>query len=135
MNTPKAQSSDGSSSTMTTRAITIRICLALAIAACALLPAGPFSHAQSASSAAKKPAPVPSSAQAGPWTKIPVPPLHAFKPQQPRRIELANGLVIFLQEDHELPFIDGTILLRGGSRDESAAKVGLISMYGEAWRT
>ena len=120
---------------MTTRAITIRICLALAIAVCALLPAGPFSHAQSASSAAKKPAPVPSSAQAGPWTKIPVPPLHAFKPQQPRRIELANGLVIFLQEDHELPFIDGTILIRGGSRDESAAKVGLISMYGEAWRT
>jgi len=30
-----------------------------------------------------------------------------------------NGLVIFLQEDHELPFINGTILIRGGSRDET----------------
>jgi zinc protease len=54
---------------------------------------------------------------------------------QPRRIELANGLVIFLQEDHELPFIDGTVLIRGGSRDEPAAKIGLVSLYGEAWRT
>ncbi|MCU1324146.1 MAG: peptidase domain protein [Acidobacteriaceae bacterium] len=64
-----------------------------------------------------------------------MPPLHAFKPVQPRRIELANGLVIFLQEDHELPFISGTILIRGGSRDEPADKVGLISLYGQTWRT
>ena len=74
-----------------------------------------------------------SSAQ--PWTKIPVPPLHAFKPVQPRRIELANGLVIFLQEDHELPFINGTILIRGGNRDEPEGKIGLVSLYGETWRT
>jgi zinc protease len=74
-----------------------------------------------------------SSAQ--PWTKIPIPPLHAFKPVQPRRIELANGLVIFLQEDHELPFINGTILIRGGNRDEPEAKIGLVSLYGETWRT
>jgi zinc protease len=70
-----------------------------------------------------------------PWKKIPIPPLHAFKPAQPKRIELANGLVIFLQEDHELPFINGTILIRGGSRDEPNAKVGLTSLYGETWRT
>ncbi len=57
-----------------------------------------------------------------PWKSIPVPPLHDFKPPQPRRIVLDNGLVIFLQEDHELPFIDGSILIRGGSRDEPAAK-------------
>jgi zinc protease len=74
-------------------------------------------------------------AQAQPWTRIPIPALHAFKPQQPKRIELANGLVIFLQEDHELPFIDGSILIRGGSRDAPAAKAGLVSLYGEAWRT
>lgn len=70
-----------------------------------------------------------------PWKSIPIPPLHAFKPQQPKRIELANGLVIFLQEDHELPFINGTILIRGGSRDEPADKVGLVSLYGQTWRT
>ena len=73
--------------------------------------------------------------QAQPWTKIPIPPLHAFKPQQPTRIELPNGLVIFLQEDHDLPFINGTILIRGGSRDVPADKTGLVSIYGQAWRT
>ncbi|MBB5057599.1 zinc protease [Granulicella aggregans] len=70
-----------------------------------------------------------------PWKQIPVPPLHAFKPAEPTRIELPNGLVIFLQEDHELPFISGTILIRGGSRDEPAAKTGLVSLYGQTWRT
>ena len=70
-----------------------------------------------------------------PWKKIPIPPLHDFKPPQPKRIVLDNGLVIFLQEDHELPFIDGSILIRGGSRDEPAAKIGLVRLYGETWRT
>jgi zinc protease len=74
-------------------------------------------------------------AEAQPWKQIPIPPLHAFKPVQPKRIELANGLVIFLQEDHELPFINGTILIRGGNRDEPDAKAGLVSLYGETWRT
>ena len=26
---------------------------------------------------------------------------------QPKKIVLSNGLVIFLQEDHELPFVNG----------------------------
>ena len=90
----------------------------------------------SAQTAPATPASTPKPAAAAqPWKKIAIPPLHAFKPVQPRRIELANGLVIFLQEDHELPFINGTILIRGGSRDEPDAKVGLVSLYGEAWRT
>jgi zinc protease len=72
---------------------------------------------------------------AQPWKNIAIPPLHNFKPAQPRRIELANGLVIFLQEDHELPFISGSILIRGGSRDQPVDKTGLISLYGESWRT
>jgi len=75
------------------------------------------------------------SAAQKPWEKIPIPPLHAFHPQQPKRIVLKNGIVIFLQEDHELPFIDGFINIRGGSRDEPAAKAGLVRIYGEAWRT
>ena len=78
----------------------------------------------------------PSGTAAGqPWKSIPIPPLHDFRPQQPKRIELSNGLVIFLQEDHELPFINGTILIRGGSRNEPAAKIGLAGLYGETWRT
>jgi zinc protease len=70
-----------------------------------------------------------------PWEKIPVPKLHEFKPQQPRRIELKNGIVLFLQEDHELPFVSGAVLIPGGSRDEPVAKAGLVGLYGQAWRT
>ncbi len=73
--------------------------------------------------------------QVEPWMKIPIPPLHAFHPEQPTRIELKNGVVILLEPDHELPFINGTINIRGGSRDVPADKVGLIGLYGDAWRT
>jgi zinc protease len=76
-----------------------------------------------------------SAQQDKPWEKIPVPKLHEFKPQQPKRIELKNGIVLFLQEDHELPFVSGAVLIPGGSRDESPAKAGLVGLYGQAWRT
>jgi len=75
------------------------------------------------------------SAQAATWQEIQIPPLPAFKPPQPKRIELKNGMVIFLQEDHELPLIDGTARIRGGSVNEPATKVGLVDIYGEVWRT
>jgi zinc protease len=74
-------------------------------------------------------------AQATSWQQVPIPPLPAFKPQQPKRIELKNGMVIFLQEDHELPLIDGTARIRGGSVNEPADKTGLMDIYGEVWRT
>ncbi len=70
-----------------------------------------------------------------PWQKIPIPPLHDFKPVQPKKVTLSNGLIIFLAEDHELPFINGSIVIRGGSRDEPAKKTGLVSIYGQTWRT
>jgi len=69
------------------------------------------------------------------WKQIPIPPLRSFKPQQPKRIELSNGMVIFLQEDHELPLIDGTARIRGGSVNEPANKTGLVDIFGEVWRT
>jgi zinc protease len=73
--------------------------------------------------------------QSKPWEQIPIPRLHEFHPQQPKRIELKNGIVLFLQEDHELPFVSGSVLIPGGSRDEDPAKAGLVGIYGEAWRT
>ncbi len=76
-----------------------------------------------------------SAQQSKPWEQIPIPTLHDFHPQQPKRIELKNGIVIFLQEDHELPFVSGSVLIPGGSRDEDPAKAGLIGIYGQAWRT
>jgi zinc protease len=79
---------------------------------------------------------VPAHAQESkPWEKIPIPPLRDFKPQQPKRIALKNGIVIFLQEDHELPFVSGSVLIPGGARDEEAGKTGLVDLYGQTWRT
>ncbi len=67
--------------------------------------------------------------------KIKTPPLAPFHPQLPKRVELPNGMIVFLQEDHELPLIDGSITIRGGSRLEPAGKVGLVSVFGQTWRT
>jgi zinc protease len=77
---------------------------------------------------------VPAAAQTS-WQEINIPPLPAFHPQEPKRFVLPNGMIIFLQEDHELPLIDGVARIRGGSRSEPAEKTGLVDMYGEVWRT
>jgi len=73
--------------------------------------------------------------QVTPWNQLKFPPLPAFNPQQPTRIQLSNGMVIFLQPDHELPLVSVTARIRGGSISEPAAKVGLVGLYGEVWRT
>jgi zinc protease len=77
----------------------------------------------------------PALSQVDDWKQIQPPALHGFHPQMPKRIQLANGMVIFLQEDHELPLIRGTAQIRGGSRDEPDDKIGLVEIYGQAWRT
>ncbi|MHB1020993.1 MAG: M16 family metallopeptidase [Acidobacteriaceae bacterium] len=105
---------------LTARALTVALAATMAIS--------PFAAIAQAAAPAQK-------TSAEPWKQIPIPPLPAFHPAQPKRIQLANGMVIFLQEDHELPLIDGFIVIRGGSRDEPANKVGLVDMYGQAWRT
>jgi zinc protease len=69
------------------------------------------------------------------WQDIKVSPLPDFHPQVPKRFVLPNGMVIFLQEDHELPLLDGIARIRGGSRSEPADKTGLIDMYSDVWRT
>jgi zinc protease len=69
------------------------------------------------------------------WNQIPIPELPAFHPAEPKRVMLPNGMVVFLQEDRELPLVDATARIRGGSRSEPAGKVGLVSLYGEVWRT
>jgi zinc protease len=74
-------------------------------------------------------------AQATSWTQVPIPALPEFHPPQPKRIQLNNGMVIFLQEDHELPLIEASARIRGGSSDEPAAKIGLADLFGEVWRT
>ena len=74
-------------------------------------------------------------AQVTDHTEIKTPPLRSFSMPQPKRIELPNGMVIFLQEDRELPLIRGTATIRGGSRDIPADKAGMLAIYTGAWRT
>ena len=69
------------------------------------------------------------------WQQIPIPKLPEFRPPEPKRIQLPNGMVVFLQEDHELPLIGGTIRVRGGERSVPAKKAGLMDIYGDVWRT
>ncbi len=76
-----------------------------------------------------------SAQQPTPWNKVTAPPLPAFTPPEPTRIQLANGMVIFLQPDHELPLISATARIRGGSVYEPADKTGLTDLYGDVWRT
>lgn len=74
-------------------------------------------------------------AQVNDYRDIKTPPLRKFQGTQPKRIQLGNGMVIFLQEDHELPLIRGSAKIRGGERDTPAAKAGFTQIYGGAWRT
>ena len=66
---------------------------------------------------------------------IKTPPLRSFSMPQPKRIELSNGMVIFIQEDRELPLIRGTATIRGGARNMPADKAGMLSIYTGSWRT
>ncbi len=79
--------------------------------------------------------PIPGASAQSTWQQIPIPPLPAFHPQQPKRVQLSNGIVIFLQQDRELPLINASARIRGGSSSEPSAKVGLVDIFGEVWRT
>lgn len=67
--------------------------------------------------------------------EIKTPALRKFSMPQPKRIQLANGMVIFLQEDHELPLVRGRALIRGGARELPASKAGMAGIFGSSWRT
>ncbi|GFE57590.1 pitrilysin family protein [Geobacter sp. AOG1] len=51
------------------------------------------------------------------------------------RVELANGMVVYLLEDHELPLVNMTASIRTGSIYEPADKVGLAGLTGAVMRS
>jgi len=75
---------------------------------------------------------LPALAQVSDYHDIKTPPLHQIQLPQPKRVQLANGMVIFLMEDHELPLIRGAARIRGGARDVAADKAGLAGVLGGA---
>ena len=52
-----------------------------------------------------------------------------------RQVTLANGMRLFLLEDHELPLVNVSVMIRAGSVYEPAEKIGLASITGEVMRT
>lgn len=51
------------------------------------------------------------------------------------RFQLKNGMVVYLMEDHELPLVSGTALVRTGERFEPGDKVGLGTLTGVVMRS
>lgn len=63
------------------------------------------------------------------------PPLPPFEIPQPERLVLGNGMVVMLLEDHELPLIEATVLIRTGSRFDPADQAGLAALGASALRS
>ena len=74
-------------------------------------------------------------AQNKPHEGLVFPPLNQPQPPVPDRVELDNGMIVYLLEDHELPIIDISVRIRTGSLYEPADKVGLATITGAVMRT
>src|SRR5258706_3134616 len=79
--------------------------------------------------------PAAAAAQATYAADLRYPPLPRFDIPQPERLVLDNGLVVMLLEDHELPLVEATAIIRGGSRQDPADKAGLAKLGATVMRT
>ncbi|MCP4573017.1 MAG: insulinase family protein [bacterium] len=70
-----------------------------------------------------------------PWDKIKTPELNEVKMPAYERVELANGMIVYLAEDHELPMVDLSATIDVGAIYEDPAKVGLANMTGTVMRS
>jgi len=62
-------------------------------------------------------------------------PAVAFQPPKPDRIVLPNGIIVYILEDHELPIVNLSAMIRTGSLYEPADKIGLAGLTGAVMRT
>lgn len=69
------------------------------------------------------------------YTELDFPPLPEITLPDYERYQLANGMVVYLMPDRELPLISGSALIRTGSRWEPSDKVGLGEITGTVMRT
>ena len=63
------------------------------------------------------------------------PPLREVKPPEPVFFTLPNGMKVFLLEDHELPLISGSALVRTGNLFDPSDKRGLADLTGSIMRS
>ena len=69
------------------------------------------------------------------YKQLTYPSLRNLKLPEVERVELPNGLVLYLVEDHRLPKVEGYALIRTGARFEPADKIGLAGIVGDVMRT
>ncbi|MDB9377908.1 M16 family metallopeptidase [Nodularia sphaerocarpa] len=69
------------------------------------------------------------------YTELELAPLPEIKLPKNERFVLKNGLVVYLMEDHDLPLVNGTALIRTGDRLEPADKIGLAGFTGAVMRS
>ncbi|CCQ55052.1 M16 family metallopeptidase [Crocosphaera watsonii] len=68
------------------------------------------------------------------YTDLEFPLLAEISLPEYERYELTNGMVVYLMEDHQLPLVKGSALIKTGSRLEPAPKVGLAQTTGSLMR-
>ncbi len=78
---------------------------------------------------AQQPAAIPSS-----YTDLKFPPLREVQLPKITEFTLANGMRVYLLEDHNLPTVRGTALVRTGNLFDPADKVGLATVTGDTIR-
>ncbi len=69
------------------------------------------------------------------YTELKFTPLPEIKLPKYERFVLQNGLVVYLMEDHDLPLVNGALLVRTGNRLEPPEQVGLAGFTGAVMRT
>ncbi|MGK7877923.1 MAG: M16 family metallopeptidase [Xenococcaceae cyanobacterium] len=69
------------------------------------------------------------------YNELEFPPLPEVQLPKYERYQLDNGMVVYLVEDHQLPLVSGTAMIRTGSRLEPLEKVGLAELVGTVMRS
>jgi len=80
-------------------------------------------------------APAQAAQRAPSYKELKYPPLNKISLPEPTRFELPNGMVVYLVEDHEIPMVSVSAMVRVGSRWEPAEKLGLASITGTVMRS
>lgn len=62
-------------------------------------------------------------------------PNEPFTPPKAERVKLPNGMIVYLLEDHELPIVSLTAMIRTGSVYDPPDKIGLAELTGTVLRT
>lgn len=69
------------------------------------------------------------------YTELTFPPIPEVTVPKYTQFKLANGMSVYLMEDHELPLVGGTAFIRTGDRWEPSDKVGLADIMATVMRT